>query len=245
LCHYDNRWRHLSNGKHSRFQHDHHHGNGLYHPAVTIAVAPTGTICAGTSVTFTASATNTSGGTVNYNFKVNGSSVQSGASNTYTSTSLVNNDVVTCDITITGGNCLTANSASSNTITMTVLTSYTPAVSIAASPAGSICAGVPVTFTATVSNTNGGTVNYDFKINGTSVQNGASNIYSSSSLANNDAVTCDITISGGNCLTSNTASSNTIIMTVNSSTPSVSIAASPRVRSVQAQRSHSLRRHPI
>jgi hypothetical protein len=196
-------------------------------PAVNITVAPPGTICAGTSVTFTANATNTGSGTVNYNFKINGTSVQNGASNTYTTTALINGDAVTCDITITGGNCLTVNSASSNTITMTVLTSYTPAVSIAASPSGWICAGTSVTFTATASNLNGGTVTYNFKINGSSVQNGASNSYTSSSLLNNDAVTCDIAITGGGCLTANTATSNTIVMVVMSSTPTVSIAVSP------------------
>jgi hypothetical protein len=115
-------------------------------PAVSITPAPQVSVCAGTSVTFTAIASNTGSGTVNYNFKINGSSVQNSASNIYTSAALVNGDLVTCDITITGGTCLTANTASSNIITMTVM-SYTPAVSITASPLGSICAGTTVTFT--------------------------------------------------------------------------------------------------
>ncbi|MBX2893172.1 MAG: right-handed parallel beta-helix repeat-containing protein [Saprospiraceae bacterium] len=91
----------------------------------------------------------------------------------------------------------------------------TPTVSIAASPADAICAGAPVQFTASVGNTGGGTVTYHFKVNGGNVQNGAFNTYSTTTLANGDQVTCEITISGGSCLTVNTAGSNTITMTVN------------------------------
>jgi len=54
------------------------------------------TLCAGTTVTFTASA----GGT-NYNFKINGSSSQSGASSTFVTSALANGDNVT--VTITNG----------------------------------------------------------------------------------------------------------------------------------------------
>jgi hypothetical protein len=195
-------------------------------PSANITASPSGSICAGTSVTFTATAFNTRGGTINYDFTINGTSVQNGASNTYTSSSLVNSDVVSCNITISGGNCLTTNTASSNTLSMTVL-SFTPAVSIAISSPGTTCAGIPVTFTATTSNTSGGTINYIFKINGSSVQNGSSNTFTSSSLANGDAVTCDITVNGGTCLTANTASSNSIVMTMITYTPAVNIVASP------------------
>ncbi len=98
---------------------------------------------------------------------------------------------------------------------VTVNPNVTPSISIAANPGNTICAGTNVTFTATASNTGGGTVTYDFKVNGGSVQTGASNTYASMTLANNDQVTCDISISGGACLTATTASSNTITMTVN------------------------------
>ncbi len=198
----------------------------IFTPTVSIAALPAGAICAATSVTFTATPTNTGGGTVNYDFKIGGSSVQSGTSNTFTSTTLANGNAVTCDITVTGGTCLTTTTASSNTITMTVNPNLTPTVSIAALPAGAICAGTSVAFTATPTNTGGGTINYDFKIGGSSVQSGTSNTYTTTSLANGNAVTCDITVTGGTCLTTTTASSNTITMSVNPNlTPTVSIAA--------------------
>ena len=56
--------------------------------------------------------------------------------------------------------------ASATTMTITVTPNVTPAVSIAALPLGPICAGTPVTFTATP--TNGGTTpTYQWMLNGT------------------------------------------------------------------------------
>ncbi len=196
-------------------------------PGVTIAANPPGPVCAGTSVTFTATASNTTGGTINYDFKVNGTSVQNSASNTHTSSTLANGNTVTCDITITGGNCLTSTSATSNTITMAVNPNLTPSVNITANPPGNICSGTPVTFTAAANNTGGGTINYDFKVNGASVQNGALNTFTSSTLTNGNTITCDITVTGGNCMASTTATSNLITMNVTPTViPSVAITAS-------------------
>ena len=111
-------------------------------PTVSIAAVPSGAICAGTSVTFTATAANSGGGTINYNFKKNLVSVQNGASTIFTTTVLANGDNITCDITVTGGTCLTSTTATSNTITMVVNANLTPAVLIAAVPAGAICIGI-------------------------------------------------------------------------------------------------------
>ena len=80
---------------------------------------------------------------------------------------------------------------------MTVNANVTPSVSISANPAGSICAGTSVEFTATANNLGGGTASFNFKVNGSSVQNGASNTYTTTTLANGDAVTVEITITGG------------------------------------------------
>ncbi|WP_264520817.1 MopE-related protein [Flavobacterium sp. N1994] len=78
------------------------------------------TFCLGTSVTFTATAANVGGGTVSYNFKVNGSSVQSSSSNVYTTTGITNGQAVTVDITVTGGTFLSSTTATSNSISNTV-----------------------------------------------------------------------------------------------------------------------------
>ena len=82
--------------------------------APTVSVSGDDYVCQGASVSYTAS--EGSGPTIaNYDFKVNGISVQSGASNTYTTTTLVNGDVITVDAT-TASNCL----GTSNGITVTV-----------------------------------------------------------------------------------------------------------------------------
>jgi len=89
-------------------------------PSVTISSSDNdNTFCSGTEVTFTATPSNTGGGTVSYQWKLNGGNVGSNQ-NTYTTTTLVNNDQVSCVITITGG-CVTTTTATSNTITNTVL----------------------------------------------------------------------------------------------------------------------------
>ncbi len=195
-------------------------------PAVAITANPSGAICAGTSVTFTAAPINTGGGTVSYQWKLNGANVGTNSS-TYTNAGLANGNQVSCVITIAGGACLSSTTATSNTITMVVTTSITPSVSITADPSGAICAGTSVTFTAAPSNTGGGTVSYQWKLNGANVGTNLST-YTNASLVNGNQVGCVITIAGGACLSSTTATSNTITMDVDLSvTPSVSITADP------------------
>lgn len=72
-------------------------------------------ICAGTSVTFTATPTN--GGTPSYQWKLNGNNVGTDAA-TYTNAALANNDVVT--VVLTAGGCDASGTATSNAITTTV-----------------------------------------------------------------------------------------------------------------------------
>ena len=134
-------------------------------------VADKNPVCAGDLVTFTAT-----GGT-NYNFKVNGSSVQSGASATYTTTTLANNDAVTVDATNANG-CIGTSLA----VFMTV--NPLPTGTLTASPA-TICAGDNVTFTATA-----GAATYEFKVDGVTVQGpSATNTYSTTALTNGQVVT--------------------------------------------------------
>ena len=117
-------------------------------------------------------------------------------------------------------------SATSN-LTGTGIAPVTPSVSITSSPAASlgtttVCNGTNVSFTATP--TNGGvSPSYQWKLNGTNVGTN-SNSYSNNTLATGNTISCDITVSGG-CVTTTSASSNTITMAVNPIViPSVNIS---------------------
>jgi hypothetical protein len=194
--------------------------------SVSIAASPSGAICAGTSVTFTATPTN-GGATPSYIWKKGGvaiSPAETGLS--YTSSTLANNDEITVEMT-SNATCATGSPATSNVITMTVNPNLPASVSIAASPSGAICAGTSVTFTATP--TNGGTTpSYIWKKGGVAISPAETGVsYASTTLANNDVITVEMT-SNATCATGSPATSTGIIMTVNPNLPaSVSIAASP------------------
>ena len=102
----------------------------------------------------------------------------------------------------------------------------TASVSIDVSPVGPICDGASVTFTATP--TNGGTTpTYQWQINGSDVSGETGVSFTTTTLANNDAVTVVMT-SSETCVLGSPATSNSIVMTVNPYlTPSVVIVASP------------------
>jgi gliding motility-associated-like protein len=191
-------------------------------PTISIAANPTGAICAGTNVTFTATITN-GGANPSYQWQVNGANVGTN-SNTFSSSTLTNSSTVTCILT-SSDPCANPVTVTSNTITMTVNPVLTPSVTIAANPTGTICAGTSVTFTATP--TNGGTTPaYQWQVNGANVGTN-SNTFSSATLQNGDVVTVILT-SNANCVSPATATSNSITMQVNPVlTPTVSITSNP------------------
>ncbi|HWB62029.1 MAG TPA: T9SS type A sorting domain-containing protein, partial [Chitinophagales bacterium] len=189
-------------------------------PSVSIASGSGSSICAGQSVTFTATPTN-GGSSPSYQWKVNGSNVGSGSS-TYTTSSLANGDVVSVSMT-SNATCATPTSATSNSITISVVSNATPSVSIAANTGNTICSGQSVTFTATP--TNGGTSpTYQWKLNGGNVGSNSAT-YTNASLANGDQVSVQMT-SNSACVSTSNATSNTITMSVGSAVaPSVSIVS--------------------
>src|SRR5688572_16649572 len=191
-------------------------------PSVIITANPAGAICAGTNVTFTATPTN-GGATPAYQWKLNGNNVGTNG-NTYSNNALVNGDVITVVMTSSLG-CASPTTATSTGITMTVTAAVAPSVMITADPAGAICAGTNVTFTATP--TNGGrSQEHQWKLNGNNVGIN-SNSYSNNALVNGDVITVVMTSSLG-CASPTTATSTGITMTVTAAVaPSVSVAANP------------------
>jgi hypothetical protein len=105
--------------------------------SVSIVASPTGSICSGTSTTFTVTPTN--GGTnPAYQWKLNGSN-RGTNSPTFTSTTLANNDVVSVVMTSNISSCLTGNPATSNGITMVVNTA--PAITTQPTTPATTCSG--------------------------------------------------------------------------------------------------------
>jgi hypothetical protein len=89
-------------------------------PSITIAAAPGTTISQGTPVTFTATTTNCSSGS--YQWNVNGVAVSGATNATWASSTIANNDVVTCDLHC-NDTCASVTDTISNAITMQVTTS--------------------------------------------------------------------------------------------------------------------------
>ena len=186
-------------------------------PSVIISTPQTA-ICSGTNAIFTAIPTNGGGAPV-YQWKKNGVNVGTNA-NTYSNSSLINMDVISVELTSNAG-CASPLIVLSNSIQMTINQSTTPSVSISATST-TICSGTSVTFTAVPTNA-GTTPAYQWKVNGTNSGTNSST-FTSSSLANNNLVTCLIT-SSAPCNTVNTATSNTVTMTV-TTPPTAPIATS-------------------
>ncbi|MCO5256667.1 MAG: hypothetical protein M9926_07895 [Lentimicrobium sp.] len=160
-------------------------------------------VCAGTSVTFTATPVN--GGTPDYQWYLNGNTV--GNNSAIYSVTPENGDQVYV-VMNSSLECTTGNPATSNTIAITVNPLLTPSVSIVADPAGAVTTGTTVTFTATP--VNGGVPTYEWFVNGSSVATG--NPYAYIPL-NGDEVYVIMTSTEA-CVTTATAVSDIITMVV-------------------------------
>jgi len=116
---------------------------GTVTPSVSIAITGGGSniICAGTSVTFAATATN-GGSSPSYQWRINGANTGTN-SPTFTSSTLTNGQVVSCVLTSNAA-CASPQTATSNGISMTVNPIPSPSVS----GGGTICSGASVTLTA-------------------------------------------------------------------------------------------------
>ncbi len=118
--------------------------NPLVVPAVSISTGAVGdTVCVGTNTSFTATPVN-GGATPSYPWSVNG--IVAGIGNPFTYVP-ASGDVVTTVLTSDHA-CATPLTATSNSVTMTVMTTEIPTISIYATPGNTVCQSTDVTYTA-------------------------------------------------------------------------------------------------
>ena len=158
--------------------------------------------CTGTSITFTA------GGGINYNFRVNGTSVQNGGSTTYTTTTLTNGKIVDVIVTSTGGCTVTSSG-----ITNTVFALPTPTFIV--QPGATACSATNVTYT-----TQAGQTSYVWTFTGVSgtgysITSGGTGIDNTVTLkwltAGSKTVTINYTNTGGCTAATATSSTATLV----------------------------------
>ncbi|MDB5004123.1 MAG: hypothetical protein JWQ34_2348 [Mucilaginibacter sp.] len=175
-------------------------------PAVAITAEITTATCPGRMLGFDAVATN-AGNNPTYQWKVNGTN--SGTNSpVYNSSTLSNNDVITCTVT-NNDYCIILVSPLSNSLTVQVNPLLTVSVTISAT-ATTIYDGTSVTFTAKTPNAS--PVNsYQWYIN-TTAEGTSTPTFTSNKLIDGDIITC-IIVSGG-CTVDSIVTSNAITVAV-------------------------------
>jgi len=155
-------------------------------PSATVSVDPGTLVCAGTPATFTAT-TMYGGPTPQLLWIKNGLYVSAGSTYTYTP---VSGDIVTFQLG-SNFNCRLADTVFSAPKTMTVQTAVLPVLNVTSNSGANIVAGQPVTFTANVTHGTAGA--YQWYVNTTKITGATGATYTTSSLHNNDSVTCEVT----------------------------------------------------
>jgi hypothetical protein len=191
-------------------------------PVTTVVISgtPSGTICYGTPVTFSANVAN-AGSNPAYQWYVNGNPVLGEIGTTFTSATLNNTDKVKLIVNTSGTPC--DGPYTSNEVTMTVNPSIIPMVDIFEWK-NQICEGTEVLFETNLVLNGGTNPTYQWYKNGDPVSGATATNYSDSNLEDGDKILLRM-ISDANCAV-NPAESKIITMTVYPNLPvSVSISA--------------------
>jgi hypothetical protein len=178
---------------------------------VGIIIQPS-VICQGSNALISVNSTVNPGTNPVYKFYVNNVLVQTGNASTYNTNSLNNTDQITCEI-ISNAPCVSPVNAISPALTAAIYPTTNPSITISASPSTTVNTGVPILFTATVTNA-GLTPYYSWTRNGIHV-GGNSPTYYDAVPINGDVIACSV--SSSTCAPISTMGSNTLLLTVNGS----------------------------
>ncbi|MBN2273598.1 MAG: immunoglobulin domain-containing protein, partial [Bacteroidales bacterium] len=169
--------------------------------SVSITANPSGSICPGTSVLFTATPVN-GGTTPSYQWRLNGTPVGSDSPN-YTTSTLIDGDQVNAILT-SSLRCTSGNPATSNTITASVL--VPPAITDQPDPVTQ-CQGTNATFSVTAT---GSGLTYQWRKNGANISGANNASYTINNITPADAGNYSVVVTG----TCGTVTSNNASLTV-------------------------------
>ena len=175
--------------------------------------------CQGELITVIANYSN--GGTApTFTFKVNGTVVQTGSASLYQSSSLTYPDTIVCIVT-SNAPCVVPDTIASNVILPLIWPTYTPSVTISATPTGLLLPGTAVTFIATI--TNAGPSPYIlWQKNGVTVF-ASSDTFTTASLSNGDIIQCKVVSSSSFCATNPTGYSNMMFIAMADGVPAMPV----------------------
>ena len=131
-------------------------------------------ICYGGNTELTANATASTGATLSYQWKKNGSVIPDATASSYTTENLTSNATYTCEIIATQDDCPSA--ASSKTVTVTVNHPVVESATIAPEST-EVCAGNSFTLTANATASTGATLSYQWKKDGDEILDATSATY--------------------------------------------------------------------
>lgn len=210
--------------------------NPVVTPTVSIAQSPTGTVCLGTTTTFTATAAGA--GFPTYQWHDAGALVGTNSA-TYSSGSLTNGEQVYCTI-VGNAACATTQNATSNTVTASVNPSVTlTSVTIAESTIP--CAGGNTGFQATVQPSRPSDATFLWYVNNSQATNETGvpqGVFVSNTLHAGDQIYCTMTTNTA-CTTPHSLSSPTIAAAFQSPQP-FNVGVGPIDQGIQICPGHSV-----
>ena len=178
-------------------------------PGISISRSPTDKICTGTAETFTAAPSN-GGPNPSYQWILNGVTKVGTNNPVFTTNTLKDGDVITCQITNAQA-CVPNPSTISNELNIIVAATVIPTISIQSQNVVA-CAGTNIEFTTTVNNA-GTQPKYQWLVNGRIA--GTQSTFSSATLNDKDTVQCIVDPGNTGCALAGVIGSNKIGVQIN------------------------------
>ncbi len=196
--------------------------NPIINLNASITANPAGPVCPGTPITFTANVVN-GGSSPSFQWQLNGANTGVNSA-TFSGSAFADQDVVRVIVT-SNQVCVSPVNFISNQLVISILPTVIPSVSITPVPAGPVCAGTNITFTATPLS-GGASPTYQWTVNGV-ISGGSGATFSTSSLNDGDVVQATL-FSNASCPVPASVGSNQVVASIIPLvTPSAAISVAP------------------